>query len=670
MIEEESNLEIVNRLVLELSLVTAQPIAAKGRNYIHATASASAMAFHTSHMNKKDLRAFEWTIGPLISLLIVDIEDPVATKAALALRSLMASRVCMGRLLESGGLNSIARTLDIVLNKYSSELRTPGEVRNLVEHLGVCYREVARFYPWELVNLGSLRHCVLMLRFGDVIIQTASCATLASMSKDLEICKQMFSYGAIKPLLNVSDAKVTNDACMLAGLGCIVQLCQIREIAARMVQIGVVPVLESALHKHEGFSHQAIREKALYALGFLAHLDQLRTSLCTSSMLEGIRHEFHNGTLGEQTTILQLLQLVHNRYSAERETVLDIRDDLILLLKKGPWHARYLSVKAICVLYQTHEDRLYLVENGLVEAVFAVIDEKGDDLQEAPIVCFLYLCTHPHLPTVLINKGVMRIAVRLLYAEDAIIRELCVVLLRALVLYNPKEIQQAIPPDKQYLLQRDEFNPQIYGGEYGGMIEEYLQEIVENRRDQAYLMLQFDPEDKERLKITDEELESFQNTFMELDVECKGWLGLDELKMLIVLMGEELDREELDQLLKDYDLDHSGNLDFYEFVYMMKDWNRRFGEGWKRTFNQFTKRGPVGKAARHFKTWWHKDKVEKAQIAQVKQRKLAQEADMAALRMKYMPHEQLNAKRDRESYLRAAGISSSPQYSYKLPPIK
>lgn len=52
------------------------------------------------------------------------------------------------------------------------------------------------------------------------------CATLASLSKDLEICKQMFSYGAIKPLLNVSDSKITNDACMLAGLGCVVQLCR------------------------------------------------------------------------------------------------------------------------------------------------------------------------------------------------------------------------------------------------------------------------------------------------------------------------------------------------------------------------------------------------------------------------------------------------------------
>jgi hypothetical protein len=50
--------------------------------------------------------------------------------------------------------------------------------------------------------------------------------TLASLSADLEICKQMFSYGAIKPLLNVSDGSKTNEACMLAGLGCVIQLCR------------------------------------------------------------------------------------------------------------------------------------------------------------------------------------------------------------------------------------------------------------------------------------------------------------------------------------------------------------------------------------------------------------------------------------------------------------
>lgn len=668
--KEESPAEIISRLVLELSLVTAQPVGAQGRNYIRATAAASSMAYHTSTMDKRDLREFEWTIEPLVSLLIVDIEDPVATKAALALRMLMVSRICISRFIEEKGLSSVARTLDVILSKYTSELRTPGEVRYLVEHLAVVYREIARFHPWDLVNVGALRHCVLMLRFGEVSIQTASCATLASLSKDLAICEQMFSYGAIKPLLNVSDGKVTNDACMLAGLGCIVQLCRIREIAARMLQQGAVPVLEKALGKHTGFSHQAIREKALFALGYLSQLDQLRPQLCTPKMLQGIQYEFHHGTLGEQTTILQLLQLLHNRYPQEREVVLDLRDDVIKIVKTAPWNVRNLALKAICVLYQNHDDRMYMVEKGLVEDVYAVLSAKSQDLQEVPVVVMLHLCTHPDLPMVLIEKGVQNMAARLLSADDPVIRELAVVLLRALLLFDLKAVQAALPEDKQYILQRDEFNPQLYGAEYGGMIEEYLQEIVENRRDQAYLLCQFSEEEKEELELTDEELESYQNTFMELDAECKGSLGLDELKMLIVLMGEELDREELDILLKDYDKDRSGNLDFKEFVFMMKDWKRRFGEGIRRTWNVFTKRGAVGKARRHFHQWWEKGKIQKAQVHEVRQRKIAQEQDMQALRLRFMPHLAMEQKRERETYLRAVGMSTAPNYSGKLlPPI-
>lgn len=57
-------------------------------------------------------------------------------------------------------------------------------------------------------------------------ILLSSASTLASLSADLDICKQLFSYGAIKPVLNCSDAEKTSPACALAGLGCITQLCR------------------------------------------------------------------------------------------------------------------------------------------------------------------------------------------------------------------------------------------------------------------------------------------------------------------------------------------------------------------------------------------------------------------------------------------------------------
>ncbi len=73
--------------------------------------------------------------------------------------------------------------------------------------------------PFKLFRKNSFTFSLIM--FNSPVF---SATTLASLSNDLEICKQMFSYGAIKPLINVSDGKVTTDACMLAGLGCITQM--------------------------------------------------------------------------------------------------------------------------------------------------------------------------------------------------------------------------------------------------------------------------------------------------------------------------------------------------------------------------------------------------------------------------------------------------------------
>ena len=35
-------------------------------------------------------------------------------------------------------------------------------------------REIARFHPWAIVNVGGLRHCVVLLKYGDIGLQTIS----------------------------------------------------------------------------------------------------------------------------------------------------------------------------------------------------------------------------------------------------------------------------------------------------------------------------------------------------------------------------------------------------------------------------------------------------------------------------------------------------------------
>ena len=83
-------------------------------------------------------------------------------------------------------------------------------------------------------------------------------------------------------------------------------------------------------------------------------------------------------------------------------------------------------------------------------------------------------------------------------------------------------------------------------------------------------------------------------------------MDIDELKLLMVLMGEKMDQYELQELLNKYDTDHSGSLDFREFVVMMKGWKTRFGTGLNRADQVTVKRGHIGKAAREFFRWWNK----------------------------------------------------------------
>lgn len=73
---------------------------------------------------------------------------------------------------------------------------------------------------------------------------------------------------------------------------------------------------------------------------------------------------------------------------------------------------------------------------------------------------------------------------------------------------------------------------------------------MENRRDMSYLMEQIDDEFIQEMGLTEEELEVYQNTFIELDYDCRGFMGTDEMKVMMVMMGEELDKDELDDVIK------------------------------------------------------------------------------------------------------------------------
>jgi hypothetical protein len=429
-----------------------------------------------------------------------------------------------------------------------------------------------------------------------------------------------------------------------------------------MVQQGVVPLLEMGLHKFTGFSHEAIREKSLFALGFLSKVDSIKAALCTEHMLQGLKHEFSNGTIGAKTTILQMLMNVHGHYKQEREIVDFLRDDLIHLLRTAPWNTKNYAIKVFCVLCTTNEDREYMVEKGIIDLIKHVVEAKDIELQEVPLVAFLHLAVHPDIPFQLLTKGVAKLAAKLLYAKDVFIKELAIILLKALSLFNQLEVQRVVPPDMDYVMQKDAYNPQLFGAEYGGMIQEYLQEIVEFRRVDDYLIRRLPASLIEEMQIPAEDLRLYQNLFMELDAECSGHLGVDELKMLVVLKGEKMDKEEVSELLAEFDSDLSGNLDFSEFVIMLRNWDTKFGTGMRRIYNENFNRGAIGKATRMFKTWWNKDAMEAAEVQLAKERKNAFRSESDALQLQYFPNLQLEDKRRKEKWLRQVGLSFSPTY--------
>jgi hypothetical protein len=439
----------------------------------------------------------------------------------------------------------------------------------------------------------------------------------------------------------------------------------------RVVQQGVVPVLEKALHRHHGYNNQSIREKGLYSLGSLSTIPSERRALCTPIMLSGIKNELETGTMAQKLTILHILMNIRKQYDGEREYLLSIRETILHLLQTGSWHCKTLCMKVICVLYREDEDREYMVEHGkMVESIIEVIESKNREMQEVPLVALIHLCVVHDIPFTLMKKRIHKVIAPLLFAEDPIIRELTVLLYRVFLLYNQHAIEKVVPKEKDYILKRDVYNPQLYGEEYGGMIQEYLQVIVDNRREYDYLIRQFTDEEIKQMGLKHEDLVMLQNLFMELDAECTGVLGLDELKMLVVLKGEVMDKAELDNLLAEYDSDKSGAVDFKEFVRMMQSWDARFGTGWKKFYNETIKRGPIGKSLAAFSQWWNRDNYEAGQVLIAKEKKVKAKQGDRQLELRFSKDELMKEKRERAQLTRDMGLVYSENYQKTLPPIK
>jgi len=444
-----------------------------------------------------------------------------------------------------------------------------------------------------------------------------------------------------------------------------VQLTRIPEIGAKVASQGAIPLLENALHMLKSRTPgvaDSVRNKALLSFAWLSRIESCKVRIASERVFAGMERELKSNAPNNNTLVLQMminLRSIHNEHR-ERYKV-NVRDRILELMQNGKdvkWFNRNLTTKTLCLIYTSLDDKKYCADHGAIDSIFNLIESKDLDLQEVPMVALLSFCAHPTVPFMILERGYHKILIDAMYAVSEVIRELAVVLLKSLQLYNAELISALIPSDREFLMKPDpNCDPVVYGSEYGGMIQEYLKNIIENRREMKYLLEDFSADTQQEQDISEEELESFQNTFMLLDFDCNGNLALDEIKVLMVLMGEKMDEEEIVLLFNEYDADGSGEMSFTEFCVMMKNWRTRFGTGAAKMYNETFQRGAIGKGRRAFSNWLNKDELDRQEIAKIKEEKAKAESEKQSQMEKHMGAEKLRVQRELERKLNAQRLA-------------
>ena len=91
--------------------------------------------------------------------------------------------------------------------------------------------------------------------------------------------------------------------------------------------------------------------------------------------------------------------------------------------------------------------------------------------------------------------------------------------------------------------------------------------------------------------ISEEEKNEIKEAFNIIDKDCDGFIKTDELATLLRTLGHNPTKEELDELIKQYDIDNSGTIDFNEFIVLMNNKLKEQQEGQEllETFQVFDK---------------------------------------------------------------------------------
>lgn len=100
----------------------------------------------------------------------------------------------------------------------------------------------------------------------------------------------------------------------------------------------------------------------------------------------------------------------------------------------------------------------------------------------------------------------------------------------------------------------------------------------------------------EKIKLSEQDVQEFQEIFNLIDTDGSGCISPEELGALIEQVGLKITQEELDEMVKEIDIDNSGEIDFHEFLETMsRDINPNYAPMEVcRAFKMFARSAPDG----------------------------------------------------------------------------
>jgi Ca2+-binding EF-hand superfamily protein len=103
-------------------------------------------------------------------------------------------------------------------------------------------------------------------------------------------------------------------------------------------------------------------------------------------------------------------------------------------------------------------------------------------------------------------------------------------------------------------------------------------------------------EEQKKIQLSEQDVQEFREIFNLIDTDGSGCISPEELGALIEQVGLKITQEELDEMVREIDVDGSGEIDFHEFLETMsRDINPNYSPNEVcRAFKMFARSAPSG----------------------------------------------------------------------------